>query len=222
MVRTRATASARAKATLTDIYARLARGECANFLNGRCHGASPCTIVEGESCDYFTNYVKPLLDYPEFAGKYGREAKITVALNPKAKVVRKRRTAELALDVPAAPAKTPARAAKSSTAPTPAPAASPARTKQKPAPARPAEAPAARAAAPEHAPATPKKPRARKADAAITTVVSVDGAVREKPRVDRPAARQPRPAPAIPEPAPQLFLELTPDLPKKAGSGRRR
>ena len=83
----------RVKATASDIYAKLARGECANFHNGCCQGKTPCTVVNGEPCEYFLQYVKPLLEYPEFAGKYSREAKISVALKPNSKVVRKRRQA---------------------------------------------------------------------------------------------------------------------------------
>ena len=81
----------RVKATTTDIHSRLARGECANYRAGNCLGKNPCTIIHGEACDYFASYVLPLLDYPEFSNKYVREAKITVALNPQSKVVRKRR-----------------------------------------------------------------------------------------------------------------------------------
>lgn len=83
----------RVKATASDINAKLARGECANFHNGCCQGKTPCTVVNGEPCDYFLQYVKPLLEYQEFAGKYSREAKISVALKPHSKVIRKRRQA---------------------------------------------------------------------------------------------------------------------------------
>ncbi|HEY3378041.1 MAG TPA: hypothetical protein VGL77_11170 [Armatimonadota bacterium] len=81
---------ARVKATTSDIYAKLARGECANFRNGSCEGQTPCTVIIGENCAYFAAYVQPLLDSPEFASKYHREAKIGVALQPKSKVIRKR------------------------------------------------------------------------------------------------------------------------------------
>ncbi|MHB9130636.1 MAG: hypothetical protein ACYDBB_06050 [Armatimonadota bacterium] len=98
---------ARVKVTASDIHARLARGECANYRNNSCQDRTPCTVVNGEPCDYFAKYVQPLLEYPEFSTRYGREAKVTLALNPKAKVIRKRRTASepaLALDNPAVPA----------------------------------------------------------------------------------------------------------------------
>ncbi|MHB9024958.1 MAG: hypothetical protein ACYC7E_12435 [Armatimonadota bacterium] len=85
---------ARAKVTSTDIFARVARGECANFRNNACQGRTPCTVLVGESCEYFAKYVKPLLDYPEFSAKYAKEAKVSLLLNPKAKVVRQRRKAE--------------------------------------------------------------------------------------------------------------------------------
>ena len=92
---------ARNKATSTDIYARLAKGECANFSSSSCQGRTPCAIIHGEQCEYFSNYVQPLLEYPEFAQRYHREAKIHVALNPNAKVIRKRRLrAEPALALP--------------------------------------------------------------------------------------------------------------------------
>ncbi|HEY3416450.1 MAG TPA: hypothetical protein VGM23_06170 [Armatimonadota bacterium] len=121
---------ARAKVTSTDIYARVARGECANYRNNACQGRTPCTVLVGENCEYFAKYVKPLLDYPEFNAKYAKEAKVTLLLNPKAKVVRQRRKAEEpALDLqPTAAQKTatpqpektpavPARAGKKSSAP---------------------------------------------------------------------------------------------------------
>jgi len=95
---------ARVKVTSSDINAKLARGECANYRNNGCQGRTPCTVVNGEPCTYFNTYVKPLLDYPDFAAKYGREAKISVALNPKSKVIRKRRKAdEPALKLTAGP-----------------------------------------------------------------------------------------------------------------------
>jgi hypothetical protein len=84
---------ARVKATTTDIHARLARGECANYRAGNCLGKRPCLVINGEACDYFSSYVMPLLEYSEFSDKYAREAKISVALNPHSKVVHKRRQA---------------------------------------------------------------------------------------------------------------------------------
>ncbi len=82
---------ARAKATSTDINAKLARGECANYQKNCCLGRTPCLIIQGEPCGYFATYVKPLLETPDIAARYHREAKISVALNPKSKVIRKRR-----------------------------------------------------------------------------------------------------------------------------------
>lgn len=79
-----------AKASKADIQARLAKGECANYLSGSCQGRIPCAVINGDSCQYFTQYVRPLLDYPEYTNKYAREAKITIALHPKAKILRKR------------------------------------------------------------------------------------------------------------------------------------
>ncbi len=99
------TSMARVKVTSSDINAKLAKGECANYRSNGCQGRQPCTVVNGEACVYFNTYVKPLLDYPDYLAKYGREAKISVALNPKSKVVRKRRQAnEPALAVNPAPA----------------------------------------------------------------------------------------------------------------------
>lgn len=107
---------ARVKVTSSDIYARLARGECANYRQNACQGRTPCTIVNGEPCQYFDVYVKPLLDYTEFENRYAREAKQTLALNPKAKVVRKRRqaaeTGALLLESEAKAVKPPTRPAK--------------------------------------------------------------------------------------------------------------
>ncbi len=106
---------ARIKVTSSDINAKLAKGECANYRNNSCQGRIPCMVLNGEPCQYFATYVKPLLDYPEISSKYGREAKIAVALNPKSKVVRKRRlAAEPTLAIKSAPpAALPAAPAKS-------------------------------------------------------------------------------------------------------------
>jgi len=94
---------ARVKVTSSDINARLAKGECANFRNG-CQGRLPCAVINGEACKYFDDYVRPLLDTSEFAQRYAREAKVKLALDPNAKVVRKRRQAGTpALDIAAAP-----------------------------------------------------------------------------------------------------------------------
>ena len=140
----------RVKVTSSDIHAKLARGECANYRNNGCQGRTPCTVVNGEACQYFATYVKPLLDYPDVMAKYGREAKMTVALNPKAKVIRKRRLAnEPTLAAPL-------------TSPAPEPAAA----GKQPAPAKPALIPAApprrTAAARATTPAAPSRTRAGK------------------------------------------------------------
>jgi hypothetical protein len=112
---------ARTKATTTDIHARLARAECANFRTSGCRGNLPCTIINGEPCAYFSDYVQPLLSFPDIAAKYGREAKIAVALNPNAKVIRKRRQAAEPRLLDAAPPKAPAPAAATPKTRTPAP-----------------------------------------------------------------------------------------------------
>ncbi len=144
----------RVKITSTDIYARLAKGECANFSNGGCQGRTPCMVVNGETCEYFNSYVRPLLDFPEFSAKYAREAKVNLALNPKAKVVRKRRqAAEPKLEMAAPPPVV---------AP-PAPPAKPAVAKAAPPPAKPAPAKAApravKPAPPVVAPTPPPTPK---------------------------------------------------------------
>lgn len=199
-----------AKATNADILARLAKGECANFHNNSCQKRTPCTVIIGEPCDYFAQYVKPLLEYPEFSNKYGREAKITVALNPKAKVVRKRRAAEtpkLAIaQEPAAPVKPPVKApvaslAKSQAKPrTQAPAATRGTAKNEPAAAAPV--PARVITAPASVPPMPQPLKHAPAVAAAAT---------------KPAPLAP---PSIREAAPVagqqlLFLELTPSMPDK-------
>jgi hypothetical protein len=138
----------RVKITSTDIYARLAKGECANFSNGGCQGRTPCVVINGEPCEYFNSYVRPLLDFSEFSDKYAREAKVNLALNPKAKVVRKRRqAAEPKLELPATP---PAK---------PTPVAAPVAPKPAPAPPKPAPV-ATPVAAPQPTPAAapPKAP----------------------------------------------------------------
>ena len=233
---------ARVKATTTDIHARLARGECANYRAGSCLGKHPCTVTNGEACDYFASYVLPLLEYPDFAGKYAREAKITVALNPQSKVVHKRRQAAtastLALD-----------AGKTAKATTSAPPVlkklasltetrTPAKRIEKAAPARrekavlptlaldnskaaQAEAPSlisVRLPLPVHdTPSSLLSPitASRPKEQAITTVVSLSGDVHSKPRRDLPP-----PAP-MPE-QPQLLLELCPPDDSKRKSQRKR
>lgn len=183
---------ARVKATTTDIFAKLARGECANFHSGCCQGKTPCTVVNGEACHYFTEYVLPLLDYPEFAGKYSRAAKIAVALNPRAKIVRKRRLAAepaLALDTPAAKL---------------------VRVKAKAAKVAPINEPVAKA--------TTKPPVA---DMPVTTVVSVSGVVRTKPAAANAKRRAVAPKQQAQE-QPMLLLEITPALPARSKAGKRR
>ena len=199
------------KATTADILARLARGECANYLNNSCQGRTPCTVIIGSPCDYFAQYVKPLLEYPEFSDKYGREAKVTVALNPKAKVLRQRRQAgantlpEVAAR-PAAPttpaAKPPpaiAKTAAKSVPPLPqpvtaversVPAATPPRATKKTAPAVPVLPPAVPRHTSTPTPATP-------------------------PAVTRANT-------ALPDSAPLLILEIVPEQAVKRPANRRR
>lgn len=160
---------ARVKATSTDVFARLAKGECANFRQNGCQGRTPCAIIHGEPCEYFANYVKPLLDLPDYTQKYTREAKITVALNPKAKVVRK---TQVGMDIapkatrvqsPAPRAATPTEpAAPVTPAIPPAPLAAPAPAKAQPAtPTCPVPVPQATKAPSPAAKAAPAPARAR-------------------------------------------------------------
>lgn len=173
---------AKVKATTTDVYAKLARGECANFRNGCCQGRTPCTIIIGEACDYFNAYVQPLLEYGEFADKYRREAKISVALKPKTKVIRKSRAHtenSLTQYVVATPvAKAP-----------------PVITKR--------EVPVA----PKKEVKRVQPAAIKKEQSPITTVVNVSGEVTTKP-----ALPQLMPMTALSPLHPQLSLELTPDL----------
>ena len=69
----------------SDVNIRLARAECANFINGICVNGSPCLIVTGKTCTYFAEYVHPLLDLNEFASKYSREARNAKIKIPKVK-----------------------------------------------------------------------------------------------------------------------------------------
>jgi hypothetical protein len=202
---------ARVKVTSSDIYARLAKGECANFRNG-CQGRLPCLVVNGEVCQYFDDYVRPLLDTPEFAQRYAREAKVKLALNPDAKVVRKRRQAGApALGNDAQPTKreTPAKV----TAPV-GPTARPVRTAQtapkspqpaakaavKPAPAPQSPAPKAVPAVQTAAKDTPRRPTADVSP--VQTVIPATAVKAAAPDKRGPVAK--------PEAAPALQLEVNP------------
>ena len=61
---------------ISGIRARLARGECANFVKGKCQNKSECTLIDSDKCNYFENYVMPLLESEVIAEKYHREAKM--------------------------------------------------------------------------------------------------------------------------------------------------
>lgn len=233
---------ARVKATTTDVHARLARGECANYRSGNCLGKNPCTVINGEACDYFASYVLPLLDYGEFSVKYAREAKITVALNPQSKVVHKRRQASISPTL--AMEEAPKAAKEKPSAPLPvrtAPrvAASPKTLKPKMPPTTrrektslptlslepvklektplPTPSPAAILAPQMEIPREVRlhdAPPSRR-EQAVTTVVSVSGDVLTKPRIE--PERQ-----VIIADQPQLLLELCPDEEPKRKSGRKR
>jgi len=191
-------ARTKAKVTTSDIYARLARGECANYRQNGCRGQSPCTIIVGEPCDYFTRYVKPLLDYPEFSAKYQREAKVTLAINPNAKIIRARRAGaepRLVLED---------RVPTEAVAPQPAKAAA-AKPKKAATPATPSEKPAASPTLPATPPAaTPAKSARRKATAAPAAPALLVTAESAAPKARR------SPAVPIPPPAPQFALEFAP------------
>jgi len=223
------------KVTSSDINARLARGECANFRNG-CRGRTPCAIVEGEVCQYFDDYVKPLLDMSDFAQRYAREAKVKLALNPNAKVVRKRRDAGApkldlqAETTPETPAKAAAKVAKPAAAPAkPARKASPApqltipKTAETPAPA--AKQPRVKAAAP---PPAARKPREKAPEAPAVVAAApktpparpaaVFPAVKTAPAPAAtavPAPRKPRKTEVAAEKPVEMTLEIAPDtMPK--------
>jgi hypothetical protein len=211
---------ARNKATTTDIYARLAKGECANFSSNSCQGRTPCAIIHGEQCEYFSSYVQPLLEYPEFSQRYHREAKIHVALNPNAKIIRKRRLrAEPALALPTPAPVAPPCPAKKTAAPPPSAPPIKAKTASLPiAPAVKVEAtslPPAPAPVPATPPPTVKKAISRQHEhEAVTTTVTVSGIVRTKPLADpKPRAQTPQHA-VVPDQQ-EFFLELTPAAPRK-------
>ena len=189
---------ARIKVTSSDINAKLARGECANFRNNGCQGRTPCLVVNGEPCQYFATYVKPLLDYPDYLNKYGREAKITVALNPKAKVVRKRRlAAEPTLGIKSSP-----------------PAAAPAPAQSQPAlkPAKPEPAVSAATPRPLPAPiAQPAKPTPARAVKETPLLLPVTAPVTKGKKASPPVpAATPAPLPPKTATTPALAVPTPP------------
>lgn len=202
------------KATTTDIYAKLAKGECANFRNNACQGQAACAVINGEPCQYFADYVKPLLQYPEFSSRYGREAKVAVALNPKAKIVRKRRLAQEPALTMEAVQKTPSTQPKAVSTPPPAP---PTVAPKAPKAAKKLGVAANTARAPKRN-APPARPA--KVEVPVTTVVSVSGTVRTKP-AHTPAAVIRPPARATAQQG-ELILELSPATSPKRGTTRRR
>ncbi len=220
---------ARVKVTSTDINARLARGECANYRNNSCQGRTPCAVVNGESCVYFANYVRPLLELQEFSNKYAREAKVAVALNPQAKVIRKRRLASapaLTFDASSTP---PAKTA----APAPTKAVKPQVTaprakEQAPAVASktntppPVPSPAPKVKTPTPAPI----PKAKMPAPSPTPSPKVIEPARARTKPQTKELPRPVAAPAS-MPAQtasdqmQLLLEITPSMPVKRRAGRR-
>ncbi len=211
---------ARVKVTSSDINARLAKGECANYVGGGCQGRTPCLIVNGEPCQYFDDYVKPLLEQSDLSARYTREAKVKLALNPNAKVVRQRRQAEapaLALETKSAPAPKGARrqAATPRVASAPkAPVAKSPRRAAAPKTAPLLDAPRAAASAP---------PRAPKAVLPVPTTAPPAPKAAPAPRVVVPSPSVVPPPKASPAPTPvqeELVLELTPPAPTRP-RGRR-
>lgn len=219
---------ARVKVTSTDINARLARGECANYRNNSCQGRTPCAVVNGESCVYFTNYVRPLLELQEFSNKYAREAKVAVALNPQAKVIRKRRIASApALTFEASstppPAKTaaPTKAVKpQATAPRAKEKAPTVASKTNTPPPVPAPAPKVKTSIP----APPPKAKMPAPSPMPSPKVIEPAIARTKPQtreLPHPvAAPASMPAQTVPDQM-QLLLEITPSMPAKRRARRR-
>jgi hypothetical protein len=135
------------------------------------------------------------LDHTDFAGKYAREAKITVALNPRAKVVRKRGEPSLGLNASAEPKKI--------GAPRP--------------PTGNGLLPAATAPDKGLLPAAKVAPKAaRKDPPAVTTRVTIAGTVHTRPLAPAPQQTSAAKQPTLQQS--ELFLELTPTTTRDTGA----